>query len=452
MKSKIFKIALFVGGIFGLAGCTKLDEDLNSALTLNQAQSLTSASQLLRSTYNSMQDAWTSQDRFLALAEHPSDEMVGPTRSTDWDDNGVWRVLHLHSWTPDHSYITRTFENLLIMQFNASNVLNFNPTPSEAAQARFLRALSMWAVLDGWNQVPYRPTGSSLSDAPITLTGGQALDTIINELNAILPTLENGPTNRANKNAARVLLMKCYLNKAVYTGDRKTITFNNADMQQVVTLADQVTGYSLATNYFDNFAPNNSSASENIYTYGGGVTENQGRSGNNIRSRWFMSMHYKQRPGGWNGFTTLSDFYDKFEAADQRRGIAYPVATYTNPGARTNVGFLLGQQYDLLNDTALTDRGDRPLIFSRDITLQETNPVTLEMTGIRVVKWAPDLVSGDNPTTEFAFFRYADVLLMKAEALMRSGDNAGALAIVNIGTYRKRCYCFGYAYFFCSAR
>lgn len=431
MKFKIIKNTLLLGSILSLASCAKLDEKLNSAMTLNQAQSLTSADQLLRSTYNSMQDALTSQDRFISLSEHSTDEMVGPTRATDWDDNGVWRVIHTHNWNADHAQVAATFENLLIMQFNATNVLNFNPTPAQAAEARFLRAFSMWAVLDGWNQVPYRPAGSSLSAPPMVLKGAQALDTIINELTSIIPNLTDGAKNRANKNAARCLLMKCYLNKAVYAGDRKNITFNNADMQQVATIADQITGYSLASNYFDNFSASNSSASENIYTYGGGVAENQGRGGNNVRTRWFMTMHYNQNPGGWNGFTTLSDFYDKFDANDKRRGVAYPVSAYSNPGNRVNMGFLIGQQYDLSNDAALKDRNNHPLVFSRNVALQETDPNTLEMTGIRCVKYVPDWSSMDNPNNEFVFFRYADVLLMKAEALMRSGNAAGALAIVN---------------------
>jgi hypothetical protein len=414
-----------------MTACTKLDEKLNSTVTVNNA---ITPDQLLRATYNSMQDALTSQDRFISLSEHSTDEMVGPTRSTDWDDNGVWRVIHTHNWNADHAQVTATFENLLIMQYNASVVMNFNPTAAQAAEAHFLRAFSMWAVLDGWNQVPYRPNGSSLSETPVVLKGSVALDTIINELNAALPNLTDGANNRANKNGARVLLMKCYLNKAVYTGDRKTINFNNADMQQVATLADQITAsgkYSLSSNYFNSFSPSNSSASENIYTYGGGTTENQGRGGNNIRSRWFMTMHYNQNPSGWNGFTTLSDFYDKFEAGDQRRGAAYATSGYTNPGNRNNVGFLVGQQYNLTNDAPLNDRNGHPLVFSRNITLQESDPNTLEMTGIRCAKYIPDFASMDNPNNEFVFFRYADVLLMKAEALMRSGDNAGALAIVN---------------------
>jgi starch-binding outer membrane protein, SusD/RagB family len=430
--NKFRNIAFILALISAMFGCSKLDENLNSALTFEQAKALTNAAPLLRSAYNSMQEALTSQDRFIALQEHPSDAMIGPTRSTDWDDNGVWRVLHQHTWDADHAYVTKSFENLLIMQYNATNVLNFSPSPAIAAEARFLRAFSMWAVLDGWNVVPYRTASSKLADAPIVLKGKVALDSIISELNAILPDLTNGPKNRANKNAARFLLMKCYLNKAVYIGDRKTITFDNADMAQVVSLADQITGYNVSPNYFSNFDANNSTSSENIFTYGGGTSENQGRGGNNVRSRWHMSMHYNQNPGGWNGFATLADFYDKFDSTDKRRSVVYPATAYTNSGNRVNAGFLIGQQYNLTNDTALNDTRGNKLIFTRNVAtnLQENNPATLEVTGIRVVKYTPDYSNDDAPANEFVFFRYSDVLLMKAEALLRSGV-AGGLPIVN---------------------
>ena len=47
------------------------------------------------------------------------------------------------------------------------------------------------------------------------------------------------------------------------------------------------------------------------------------------------------------------------------------------------------------------------------------------------MKFIPDMTNEDVPGNDFPFFRYADVLLTKAEALMRKSDNAGALAIVN---------------------
>jgi len=78
-------------------------------------------------------------------------------------------------------------------------------------------------------------------------------------------------------------------------------------------------------------------------------------------------------PGGWNGFATLSDFYDKFDANDQRIGqyYNYPGAR-PNPGHRRNVGFLIGQQYNLTTDAALQDRKGNPLVFTPTVSLRET--------------------------------------------------------------------------------
>ena len=55
----------------------------------------------------------------------------------------------------------------------------------------------------------------------------------------------------------------------------------------------------------------------------------------------------------------------------------------------------------------------------------------LEVTGIRVIKYPIDYKSGDNADNDYVFYRYADVLLMKAEALLRSGSTGPALTIVN---------------------
>ena len=137
MKVNIIKSALVIGSLVSMTACTKLDEKLNSTITVNNA---ITPDQLLRSTYNSMQDALTSQDRFISLSEHSTDEMCGPTRATDWDDNGVWRVIHTHNWNADHAQVSATFENLLIMQYNASVVMNFNPNACTSSRSSFLKS------------------------------------------------------------------------------------------------------------------------------------------------------------------------------------------------------------------------------------------------------------------------------------------------------------------------
>jgi starch-binding outer membrane protein, SusD/RagB family len=266
---------------------------------------------------------------------------------------------------------------------------------------------------------------------PKVRKGVAALDYIISELNAIMNDLPNGPAYLANKNGAKVMLMKCYLNKGVYT-NRANPVFAAADMNQVIALADQIIqsgSYSLTANYFDNFAPNNDAiGSELIYS----LQNIGGSSSGNVRSRWFCTLHYNQNPSGWNGFTTLADFYSKFDAADARRGgNAYPGVTNVS-GIRP--GFLVGQQFDQ-NGVALKDRKGAPLAFTPTVSLKETGN-NLEVTGIRVIKYPPDYTSGDNSNNDYVVYRYTDVLMMKAEAILRGGTPTAVapttpLAIVN---------------------
>lgn len=412
--------------------CTKLEENFNSEITQNDVSNIT-AEGLLTTTYSSFA---TYQDgNFWHLQEHTSDEAIAPTRGPDWDDNGQWRALHAHTWNADQGQISGAFSDLLSAQFNASNVLQFNPNAQQAAEARFLRALSIFSVLDGWNQVPYRENLTDYKLDPVTLKGTEASDLIISELNAVMNDLpDNVPAYVASKNAARVLLMKTYLNKGVFKDDRSSPSFDPGDMNQVITLADQIINsgkYALSSpgKYFDNFAPNNNAVSkENIFTF---YNEN-GVRGADIRNAWYQIAHYNMDPGGWNGFATLSDFYDKFEASDERRGIKYNYpGTLPNPGNRQNVGMLIGQQYNMTTGTALEDRKGNPLAFTREVSLRETGD-NLEVTGIRVEKYPYDYAtSGDQKNNDWAYYRYADVLLMKAEALLRTGKAADGLTIVN---------------------
>ncbi|WP_205512986.1 RagB/SusD family nutrient uptake outer membrane protein [Longitalea arenae] len=405
-----------------LGACTKLEEKFESEL---EQTSAIPVNDLLRSAYNSLQSPFMDQSRLWAAQEHTTDEVIGPTRGPDWDDNGVWRVLHSHAWTAEHTFLRETFRELLQAEYAATNVLQFNPSAQQAAEARFIRALTMFVVADGWNQVPFRDDLQDLKKTPRVMTGTEAVDFVISELNAIMSALPDGPANVANKDGARVLLMKCYLNKGTFA-NRQNPTYPAADMNQVITLADQIIAsnkYTLADNVFDNFAPDNDARStENIFT----LYNKDGDRGGNVRSRWFLGLHYNQKPSGWNGFTTLSDFYNKFGATDQRRGGSYPGMTDVG-GVRT--GFLVGQQFNEKGE-ALKDRKGNPLAFTPEVKLKETGP-NLEITGIRVMKYPIDYTGGDQADNDYVIFRYADVLLMRAEALLRTGSAGPALTIVN---------------------
>ena len=428
MKHIKFWLILFLTVAF--FSCTKLNERFRSELEQGNTSSITPA-QLLISAYDALNGPFQTGDLWHTQ-EQTSDETIAPTRGPDWDDNGQWRMLKAHTWNDNQSQIRGAFNGLLSAQFAASNVLQFSPSAQQAAEARFIRALTMYAVLDGYDQVPYREDLTNYKILPKTLKGLEASDFIVSELNAIMNDLPStGAAYLANQNAAKVLLMKMYLNKGVYA-NRAAPVFDAADMNQVITLADQIIGsnkYSLNSNFYDNFSPDNDvKSTENIYT----LFNNAGGRGGNVRGDVYQVSHYNMNPAGWNGFATLSDFYDKFDAADQRRGMYYTYpGSLPNPGKRQNVGFLIGQQYNLTTDAALSDRKGNPLSFTRNVKIRETGN-DLEVTGIRVIKYPFDYAtSGDQKNNDWVIFRYADVVLMKAEALLRTGDAAGALVIVN---------------------
>ncbi|MET3115522.1 hypothetical protein AAKU52_003271 [Pedobacter sp. CG_S7] len=425
MKNKY--IIAFTALALSVSSCTKLDENLNGQIG-NEGVSSGNVSALLNASYTAMRNPYQGTYGWWALQEFPTDEAIAPTRAGDWDDNGAWRALHLHRWAPDHARISSVFRDLNSVSYVSTNVLQFNPTVAQAAQARFLRAFAQFSILDGWGQVPYREPGEDVTLPSKVRTAPEEIAYLISELKAIITDLPDGPNYIANKDAAKVLLMKCYLNKGAFI-NRTAPTFIAADMAEVIKLADEIisTGkYSLTADYFGNFAPtNNLLSKENIFT-----AQNIGGSdAGGLNSMWIAGLHYNQNPGGNNGFSTLSDFYNKFEASDKRRGGAYPGITNV---AGVNVGFLIGQQYNQ-SGAALKDRRGNKLVFTPEVSIIERDPNHLEVAGIRVIKYPIDYVNTSTglPENDWVYYRYADVLMMKAEALLRTSQTGPALTIVN---------------------
>ncbi len=427
-----------------IISCSKLDEKLNGQLTQAEVVNAgggggggaANVSALLNSAYISLYDPHSNQDGIFALQQHSTDETIGPTRGGDWDDGGTWRVLHSHLWDANHPYITNSYRNILKTSFATTDLLRFNPSTQQAAEARFLRAFTDFIIIDNFDQVPYRENTGDAAEVPKVRKGVAALDYVITELNGALTNLpDNGPAFQATKNAARAVLMDAYLNKGVIA-NRQTPTFDPADMDRVITLADNIIAqnkYSLTPNYFDNFAPtNNVISKELIFTLGNRdpAAPGAGLNGNGVMFSYHESLHYNSpvaNGGGWNGFATLSDFYDKFNADDKRRETSYPGVTDVQG---IKVGMLVGQQFGP-GGVALKDRKGNPLVFKKEVKLLETDPIAIELNGIRVVKYVPDYGPQFPTSNDWVFYRYTDILMMKAEALLRTNRAALALPIIN---------------------
>ena len=453
-RINIIKSIFFVGTLTLGVSCTNLDEQVLDGFEVNNSGSGTvNTASFLQSAYEGLR-GFQDQDKMFTLDEMSGDGLVGPTRGGDWDDNAKWRQFHVHTWGSDNVEIRGAWNALLTNVYNC-NLVIYNPaTDSQKTQARFLRAFYYYNVIDLFGQAPYREEGSSITDNPKFWTRKEATAFVISELEAIvtkLPARVANDASIANVDAAHYLLAKLYLNKGVFNADNAAgpYVFDAADMNKVISHVDAITSSGLSTEYWSNFAPTNNNSNEIIFS-----SKNVLGTGGGIQSRWRMGMHYNQTPGGWNGFSTVAEYYDKFNAADDRRQHTSPsiIANFGNP-----IGFQFGQMYgpeggyktnkdgtkslmtkdDYKNNVPfvnypggvveLQDRKGNPLFFTKQVTMIVSGP-TLETAGIRTQKYEPDNANLGNPANDYVLMRYSDALLMKAEAALRGGTGGAATA------------------------
>ena len=374
------------------------------------------------------------QANIYAISEVSTDELLVPTRGTDWGDNGIWRTLHTHDWDSNHTYILAAWNNWNSSIFAASEVLDpaSGANAEQAAHASFVRAYAIYIIMDNFGQVPFRNPGEGPEVNPEVLSRTDALALALSDLDtaiAGLPTAAGGsgaPLKRGTKASARFLKAKLLLNAHVYNG---TGTASSADMDQVVSLVDAIAadGFALQSGYFDIFLGDPDT--EEIFWLPTGI-------GNRI----WNGMHYTQNApdnegGGWNGFTTLSEFYDLFEGdpnsnyvgdgQEERRGWVPDASNADETNFGIGYGFLIGKQYDT-DGSVLKNRAGGDLTFSKDYPGLVGNN---DQTGIRTIKYHP---AGGSFLEHEIMFRYADAHLMKAEAIMRGATTGGdALGMVN---------------------
>ena len=395
-----------------LTSCTNLEVDPTDSEFIPATDGnpiITDSEGLIANNYNDL-GAYTDQANIYSLNTHSSDEMIPPTRGVDWGDNGVWRTLHAHTWDPAHAFVNNSWNQLNERVFRCNTTLAADDlTPVRRSEAHFLRAFNMIHILDYFGQVPFREVTEGADVDPRVFTADEAYDFILADINAALENLPvAGPSSSnttANRAAANALKARLILNKGALTG-------SEGDYRQVIEACDAVAadGYSLEEDYYDNFNPGETS--EVIFTSIQGSPQN----------RIWMTLHYGQNPSGWNGFTTLADFYNKLEDGDIRKSAPSPVPLGEEFHG-VSLGFLIGQQFNDDGTETIDTRTALPLQFSPDVPLAGASTEK----GIRVMKYHPSTF-GD---TKYVLLRYADVHLMRAEAQLRAGDTGDALATVN---------------------
>jgi len=381
----------------------------------------------LDNLYNGIRGLLAGQENYYALQEVSTDELLIPTRGTDWGDNGIWRVLHTHTWPASHNYILNTWNGFNQNLFFANQIIDSrsNASADVLAQAKFLRAYAMWALLDLYGQVPFREVDEGPEINPRVLTRTEALDFVLQDIADALPGLAvigpMGSTGVASKAAANFLKARVLLNAGIYRGGASA---DAADMAGVIAAVDAIEadGFALQGGYFDLF--NGTANTERIWY----------STTNDVASRMWGGLHYNMPStdnggGGWNGFTTLGAFYDAFEGnaenyvgnnQEERRGWVPDPTNADDINQGFFYGFGIGQQYNA-SGVAIQARASKPLIFTKELPGLVGNT---DVTGIRVLKYHP---SNGAFYGGLIMFRFADAYLMKAEAIMRNGGDATAM-------------------------
>ena len=416
-----------------VTGCTDLTENPPSRITPSSFfQNDAQVQAALAGVYNGLR---ATESDYWNISQVSSDETIVPTRGTDWDDSGQWRELWTRSYGPASGAGSQSVNGAYsgissgIAKANAvldalSNVQSPAATQG-TAEARALRAWFYYMLMDAFGGVPII-TQPGVAGVPRASRDSVAR-LIQTELYAARPDLPAsygaGGQGRITQGAVDAILANLYLNWHIYTG---TVTAagltpsTTVRYDSVIAVTDRIMNsgqYSLVTDYASwraNFAANNQGSKENIF-----VVRNQTISGLglDIINRMSHYNHFKN-PGGWNGFSILADAYNQFDPADQRRNIV-----------------LTGPQLSLDTQQPVSTRAGAPLVLN-DIT---SLTAASEGDGYRVYKYTLDPAHTDqNMGNDFVIFRLGGVMLDRAEALYKTGNQAAALAILN--TLRARVY------------
>jgi starch-binding outer membrane protein, SusD/RagB family len=452
----LFRIILILLGVAAFSqACTKLDETLYSQVTpANFFKTDAEFVAALGSAYTSLGGYATSD--LNEVQEMTTDEVVVPTRGSDWDDGGTQRRLHLHSWGYDDGFMNGPWDfcfsgvstaNRLIYQFNslaAGGQVDKTVAAGYVSELITLRSFFYWQLVDLYGNVPYDNDFANALAAPPQVPRATVYSNIVVDLEAAAPSLTktvDGTTyGRMNYWGGKFLLAKLYLNAQVYSG--------TAQWDKAIAECDEIINsgkYSLESNYFANFNVNNSGSKEFIFAIPYDKIFFTGFNMNASSLHYASQFTYNLTFQPWNGYCSLEKFYNSYDATDLRRGDA---GTLTGPATKRG-NFIAGYQYKLGGGIATDDGADgadpdgKNLNFGNigDLIggvpapqINELGPQAWRQSGVRIGKWEFEVGGTQDMSNDFSVFRYADVLLMKAEALWRKSNSptdAAALALVN---------------------
>lgn len=346
-----------------------------------------------------------------------TDEQVVPHRTTgDWEL--TFAQMHKREWLPTHSQINNTWNWLYRSVFSANLAVDLlvkaDAEASKIAEAKVLRAFFYYMLLDGFGSVPFYTENNVTVDNMPQKSRKEVFDFVVSELRDNVDKLSavrgGAYYGRFNKWAGYTLLAKLYLNAEVYTG---TPMWN-----ECIDACDKVSegGFTLHSGALDASHPLGSKYFElfgdvcpdgetilAIYT----LVDVVGRNIFTVRSFGGGDGITLLGYNAWNGTIVPANFVNKFSDNDVRkRQFRYG----TDPYGPKPAGFF---------------------VYTMEVTNID-NPGAPPNAGVRNQKfWPAAPANSGGASNDFPIYRYADVMLMKAECLVRTNNAAAAKPLVD---------------------
>ncbi len=416
--------------------CTNLDEELYSELDgatfFDDPDNLIFA---FGTAYTNLY--WTMGHKYALGRDCGTDILAVPQRGGDWFDGGEWHRYHRLTWTPSDFYV-EFWWNLMYKGINTCNslIFQFEAVGTEEAdiaiaELRAFRALYYYWLIDVYGNVPIVTDFDVPADfAPATNSRKEVYDFIEKEITEVKDQLskETGLATygRVNYYVAQMILAKLYINAEVFTGTPQWAKAEAA-LDEIINSNK----FQLATNYFDNFQSEGQLSPEIIMGVPFDEINAQGLEIHLFSLHYNLQEKLEMQQLPWNGLCVQEGFFNSFAEEDARREGMLFGKQYNKDGTQIeDPGY---EKFDPTNPTAPRDLDGAGLNLTPEIN--ELEPNCLRQAGARIYKWKFAPNSDRYLSNDFPIFRYADVLLMKAEVQLRTG---GGNADTYVNMVRQR--------------
>lgn len=438
----LYKNLMAVLALGMAASCTNLNEDVYSYI--KQEDFFSSEEQVVvyaGRAYTSLQN-WGSEQSWLTMDMLLGDEACAPINPEGaWDDNGRYKELQEHKVPASSTLNLRTWEFIFNGVAACNDVIyaleqtefEFDGKDRVKSEMIVLRAFYYFLAAEAYDNVPFSIDKLDKS-YPKTKNRKELFTWIESEvLTNIASLAESRETNyygRVTKGVAYTLLTKLYLQaKSWGVGEKWEEAWKAA---KKVIDSDV---YWLADNYKDNFIVHNENSPEGIFTIPYSTVYIE--SSDNAFCLFALTLSEtvaskKYHIGdGWYGYVGQPDFIETYEAGDTRLTDTY----------------LFGQMYDIDNNKMqITPKGSKvPVDYVINPIFDESkfSKGRTELEGAFLHKWE---YQNDGLLTSYKIsmendifvFRYADVILMYAEALLRDGQSLDNDALEGLKKIRER--------------